>query len=164
MQEACRNWEEFEGRLLERYGYNDSLRLSKRKFMDSVESPGKERNMSTLLQEFEKRFARLSTLDRTVLDTSRVLLFVKSVNALDRESVGPLLETDEGLTTDWAVVKGVCSRFNKRHEWTGARPKASDRPTMYVVRCDRPHPKGLRRFYRGTQKQCGVPMEWAGTP
>ena len=71
-----------------------------------------------LLREFETRFARLSALDRTVLDTSRVLLFVKAVDALDREKVGLLLETDEGLTTDWAVVKGVCSRFDKRREWS----------------------------------------------
>ena len=71
--------------------------MSKRELMDWVESPGKERNKFAFLQEFERRFARISTLDRTVLDTSRVLLFVKSVNALDRGSMGPLLETDEGL-------------------------------------------------------------------
>ena len=34
VQTAFRNWEEFEGRLLEKYGYEDSLRLSKREFMD----------------------------------------------------------------------------------------------------------------------------------
>ena len=32
--------------------------------------------------------------------------------------MGALLETDEGLTTNWAVVKGVCSRFDKRCEWS----------------------------------------------
>ena len=118
VQEVCQNWEEFEGRLLERYGYDHSVRRSKRKFMDWVESSEKERNTSALLQEVERRFARLSALDRTVLDTSRVLLFVKSVNALNRGSVGPLLETDEGLTTDWAIVKRVYSRFDKRREWS----------------------------------------------
>ena len=112
----CRNWEEFKGWLLERYGYDDSLRLSKREFMEWVKSSGKGRNTSALLQEFEKQFARLSALDRTVPDTSRVLLFVKSVNALHRESVGPELETDEGLTADWVVVEGVWSRFDKRYE------------------------------------------------
>ena len=121
---GCQTWEEFELRLLERYGLDDSLRLSRLDFMAWVESPGKGRNTTALLQEFEKRFARLSTLDRTVLETSRVLLFVKSVDALDREKVGLLLETDEGLTTDWAVVKRVCSRFDKRHEWSDGAPKA----------------------------------------
>ena len=74
-------------------------------------------NASVLLREFEEHFARLSALDQTVLDTSRVLLFVKSVDVRDREQVGFLLETDDGLTTDWAVVKRVCGRFDKRREW-----------------------------------------------
>ena len=92
--------------------------------MNWVESPGKDRNTSELLQEFERRFSRLSALDRTVLDTSRMLFFIKSVDALYRERVGPLLETNEGLTTDWAVVKGVCNRFDKRHEWSNEGPLA----------------------------------------
>ena len=86
-----RTWEEFEGQLLEKYGLDDALRLSKRDFMEWVESPDKGRNTSVLLREFEERFARLSALDRTVLDTSRVLLFVKSVDERDREQVGLLL-------------------------------------------------------------------------
>jgi hypothetical protein len=85
-----------------------------------VESPGKGRNASTLLWDFEERFARLSTLDRTVLDTSRVLLFVKSVDARDQEKIGLLQETDDGLTADWAVVKRVCGRFDKRRDWAEA--------------------------------------------
>ena len=36
---ASRTWEEFEGRLLEKYGLDDALRLSKRDFMEWVESP-----------------------------------------------------------------------------------------------------------------------------
>ena len=138
VQEVCQNWEEFEGRLLERYGYDHSVRRSKRKFMDWVESSEKERNTSALLQEFERRFARLSALDRTVLDTSRVLLFVKSVNALNRGSVGPLLETDEGLTTDWAIAKGVCSRFDKRCEWSDQGLEAAG--TVAGKRSEEPTP------------------------
>ena len=76
--------------------------------MEWVEIPDKGRNTLVLLREFEERFARLSVLDRTLLDTSRVLLFVKSVDERDREQVGLLLETDDGLTADWAVVKRVC--------------------------------------------------------
>ena len=65
-----------------------------------VETPEKGRNASVLLREFEERFASLSALDQTILDTSRVLLFVKSVDIRDREQVGFLLETDDGLTTN----------------------------------------------------------------
>ena len=95
-----RTWEEFEGRLLEKYGVDDVLRLSKWDFMEWVETPEKGRNASVLLREFEERFARLSALDRTVLDMSRVLLFVKVVDVRDREQVDLLLQTDDGLTTD----------------------------------------------------------------
>ena len=98
-------WEEFEGQLLEKYGLDDALQLSKRGFMEWVEPPEKGRNVSVLLWEFEERFARLSTLDRTVLDTSHVLLFVKSMDVRDRGQVGLLLKTDDGLTADWVVVK-----------------------------------------------------------
>ena len=69
--------------------------------MEWVESPNKGRNALVLLREFEERFARLSALDRTVMDISRVLLFVKSVDKRDREQVGFLLETEDGLTADW---------------------------------------------------------------
>ena len=45
---AWQNWEEFEGRLLERYKFDDSLRLSKREFLEWCDNPGKGRNTSTL--------------------------------------------------------------------------------------------------------------------
>ena len=32
--------------------------------------------------------------------------------------MGLLLETDEGLMADWAMVKRVCSRFEKQREWS----------------------------------------------
>ena len=99
---------------------------------------GKGRNTSALLREFEERFARLSALDRIVLDTSRVLLFVKAVDVRDRDQVGLLLETDDGLTTDWAIVKGVCSRFDKRHEW-GDEGSSAVRPVP-ARKFDEPSP------------------------
>jgi hypothetical protein len=39
------------------------------------------------------------------------------VDARDREKIGLLLETDNGLTADWAVVKRVCGRFDERRDW-----------------------------------------------
>ena len=58
----------------------------------------------------------LSALDRIMLDTSKVLVFIKSVDEMDWEKVDLLLETDEGLTADWAVVKRVCGRFDERRD------------------------------------------------
>ena len=44
-------------------------------------------------------------------------MFVKSVDERVRDQVGSLLETEDGLTADWAAVKRVCGRFDKRREW-----------------------------------------------
>mgnify|MGYP000453365174 FL=1 len=52
-----------------------------------------------------------------MLETSKVLFFVTSFDSRVRESVGLLLETNRGLTTDWATVKEVCSRIDKRRDW-----------------------------------------------
>jgi hypothetical protein len=64
LRDGSGSWEEFEGRLLEKYGHDDTLRLSKRDFMEWVETLGKGRSASALLREFEDHFARLSALDR----------------------------------------------------------------------------------------------------
>ena len=48
-------WEEFESLLLEKYGLDDALRLSKQDFMEWLETPEKGRNASVLLREFEER-------------------------------------------------------------------------------------------------------------
>ena len=43
-------WEQFEGRLLKKYGLDDALRHLKRDFMEWVETPDKGRNASVLLR------------------------------------------------------------------------------------------------------------------
>ena len=101
----------------EKYGLDDVRQLSKRDFMEWVETPEKGRNASMLLREFEERFARLSALDMTVLDTSRVLLFVKTMDVRYREQVGLLLEMGDRLTGNWVVVKRDCDRFDKWREF-----------------------------------------------
>ena len=136
IQAGCRDWAAFTKEVLERYNYNDSLRLLRNDFMDWVNSPVKGQHASALLQEFDSRFARLSKLDQTVLETSKVLVVVTSFDSRVRESVGLLLETNPGLTTYWATVKQVCRRIDKRRDWKGSSPagpaieiRAEPRPT-----------------------------------
>ena len=86
-------------------------------FMEWVESSRKGRVTLALLQEFERRFMWLSVLDRTMLDTSKVLIFIRTVDPLHWEKMGLLLETNEGLMTHWALVERVCSHFDKQQEW-----------------------------------------------
>ena len=54
VQADYRNWQDFKERLLERYGLDDSLRLSKRELIEWVELPNKGRNTSMLLLEFKR--------------------------------------------------------------------------------------------------------------
>ena len=85
IQAACRDSEELEGRLLGWYGLDYSLWLLMKELMEWAELPGKGSNTSVLLQKFKKKFIVLSALDRTVLNTSKVLLFIKSVDSCDCE-------------------------------------------------------------------------------
>ena len=117
IQAGCRDWADFAEQVLEKYNYDDSLRLSRNVFVDWVNSLDKGQNASTLLQEFESWFARLSTLGWTVLETSKVLLFVTSFGLCVRESVGLLLEKNNGLTTDWATIKEACNMIDKHRDW-----------------------------------------------
>ena len=52
-----------------------------------------------------------------MLETSKVLFFVTLFDSRVWKSVGLLLETNRGLTIDWATVKEVCSRIDKRRDW-----------------------------------------------
>ena len=71
--------------------------MTKKDLMDWVESSNKELSASATLHEFEQRFDRLPALDKTILDSNKVLLFIKSVDEKDRRDLGLLLENDEGL-------------------------------------------------------------------
>ena len=59
--------------------------------------------------------------------------------------MGLLLETDDGLTADWAVVKRVCGRFDKRREW--ADNGATSAGSVTARRLE-PAPQGRREETR----------------
>ena len=91
--------------------------MTKKDLMDWVESTNKELTATATFHEFEQRFYCLPALDQTVLDSSKVLLFIKAVNVKDRRDLGLLLEDDDGLISDWAAVKRACGHFDKRRQW-----------------------------------------------
>ena len=105
LQEANLEWSSFEQSLLEEYGFGGSSRMTKKDLMDWVDSTNKELNASAMLHEFEQRFDCLPALDQTILDSSKVLLFIKSVDVKDRRDLELLLENDEGLISNWAALK-----------------------------------------------------------
>ena len=62
VQAGCRDWADFAERILERYSFDNSLRLSKKAFMDWVDSLGKGRNALALRQERIKRVTTNTSL------------------------------------------------------------------------------------------------------
>ena len=58
---SCK-WEVFERGLFERYGLDNSLRLSKKYPMDWIKLPRKERNTIVILHEFERHFVHLKLM------------------------------------------------------------------------------------------------------
>ena len=80
-----------------------------------------------------------------MLDTSKVLLFVRSFDLLNRGNVGLPLETNDGLTVDWAVVKGVCGRIDKRRDW---KEKASSPARLAVKTRAKPTPTRVEETRR----------------
>ena len=74
--------------------------------MEWVELPSKGQSTLELLQEFEKRFVLLLTLDRTMLYTSKVLFFHKGVDDRNRKKMGLLLGNKEGSQQIGLQFKG----------------------------------------------------------
>ena len=54
--------------------------------------------------------------NRTVLDTSKVILFLKAEDARDRKKVCLLLENEDEFISYWIAVKRVCGLYDKRRE------------------------------------------------
>ena len=97
IQAGCRNFVDFAVQVLEKYSYDDSLRLLRKDFVGWVNSPKKGQNASALFQEFESRF---SMSNHTVLKMRKVLLFVTSFDLRARERVSHHLEINNSLTTN----------------------------------------------------------------
>ena len=70
--------------------------------------------------------------------------------------MSPLLETDEGRTADWVIVKRVYSRFDKRREWSDQGLEATGAATGQ--RSEEPTPARMdvtRRWFEDHE----VPMD-----
>ena len=72
--------------------------------------------------------------------------------------MGPLLETDEGLTIDWAVVKRVCNHFEKRREWSDQGLGAAAAAAAISKRAEEPTPARTEVTQRWFEDD-GVPTD-----
>ena len=58
---------------------------------------------SAIFQAFNLRFDFLSSLEKTILDSTKVILFLKATNMKDRREFGLFLENKDGITIDWIM-------------------------------------------------------------
>ena len=85
--------------------------------MDWVDSSNKMLSANATFQELEERFGRLSTVNQTIIDSTKVLLFIKVADMKDQMELGLLLENVDGPITNWIAVKRDCGRFDKHYKW-----------------------------------------------
>ena len=119
LQRENQTWTTFERALLNEYNLNDMSRMTRRAFMDWVESD-KHLSVLEVLKEFSERFEQLNVRDRNIIMPDKVILFLQATNIKDRKDLGMLLEdqnSPSGLTEDWEEVKRACTHFCKRKLW-----------------------------------------------
>ena len=68
--------------------------------MNWVDSPNKMLSANATFQELEERFGRLSTVNQTIIDSTKVLLFIKVADMKDQMELGLLLENEHDLIMD----------------------------------------------------------------
>ncbi|MCO5550955.1 hypothetical protein L7F22_004450 [Adiantum nelumboides] len=88
--------------LRQEYFMEDSERVTKRTFLESVACPKDGLSPMELLREFERRYAQLSTTEQVTLDAEKVELFQQVTGSEIQEKLELLLEgesIEQGLKT-----------------------------------------------------------------
>ena len=119
-------WAAFEEVLKTTCLVEDTLKVTRRRFKDWVETPKRSLKVLEFLTEFEKCFGRLSTRDQTMLLPDKVTMFVRAMDIRDRHDLGMLLEDEtmeSGLTGEWDYVRNSVAQFTKRKQWLGSEEK-----------------------------------------
>ena len=116
-QEAHDSWVSFEEALREAYGYKEQKGRGLYEFDQWISSKKTHQTAMDAFVEFESRFAQLTERDQRLVGVDKALLFIKSIDRRERNSIGIQLEDDDGangLTENWAEVERVCRRYDKR--------------------------------------------------
>ena len=84
-----------------------------------MKTPEKGLKVLEVFSKFESRFKRVSVRDQAILASDKVIMFLRVVDAQDRNDLGMLLEDvtmASGLTNDWENVRISIAQFTKRRE------------------------------------------------
>ena len=127
--------------------------------MDWVELPRKGRNTITILQEFEKCFARMSTLIERCSRQVKTLDYFSQWWSARREKVNSLIENEDLITMDWVMVRRASIRFDKRHQWYNKTSTRCQMPTRRETHLQwvlgAPERKRSRKLGTGAYDKCG---------
>ena len=110
------SWDVFKTQLLSEYSVEDQSRVTKKSFIDWIEKRNKGLLIIDLLHEFERQFSQLSTIEHGLIALEKVDHLLQAIDKMDRRDLEPLLgdsNTDDGLISDWQVVKNACRKLSK---------------------------------------------------
>ncbi|KAL3693952.1 hypothetical protein R1sor_007603 [Riccia sorocarpa] len=128
-----RGWESFERAMREEYLDEDSDRITRRTFLDWIETQlGRTLGLSELKREFEKRYSKLPLRERLTLDTRRTELFLRTADDVNTDRLCFMLAdkvAEGGITFDWMRVDEAISVLTKQRRAVGVH---------YVVPVDFP--------------------------
>ncbi|KAL3689294.1 hypothetical protein R1sor_015603 [Riccia sorocarpa] len=126
---ACRyltilgGWESFERAMREEYLDEDSDRITRRIFLDWIETqPGRTLGLSELKREFERRYSQLPLRERLTLDTRRTELFLRAADDVSTDRLCFMLadRAAEGdITSDWLGVDEAVFVLTKQRRAVG---------------------------------------------
>ena len=117
---SSNDWVAFEQALLNEYMLGDTIRASRRSFLDWVDKEDKKISVMELLKEFEARYNPLTMTKKTLLEPEKIILFLKSSNRSYRDKLVSFLKnwtTPTSLVSDWNRVHEACNRISKRAQW-----------------------------------------------
>ncbi|KAL3702469.1 hypothetical protein R1sor_020491 [Riccia sorocarpa] len=116
-------WESFERAMREEYLDEDSDRITRRTFLDWIETqPGRTLGLSELKREFEKRYSQLPLRERLTLDTRRTELFLRAADDVSADRLCFMLAdrtAEGGITSDWLRVDDAVSVLTKQRRAVG---------------------------------------------
>ncbi|KAL3686294.1 hypothetical protein R1sor_008868 [Riccia sorocarpa] len=116
-------WESFERAMREEYLDEDSDRITRRTFLDWIETqPSRTLGLSELKREFERRYSQLPLRERLTLDTRRTELFLRAADDVSADRLCFMLvdrTAEGGITSDWLRVDDVVSVLSKQKRTVG---------------------------------------------
>lgn len=116
-------WEQFERAMREEYLEEDSDRITRRTFLDWVETqPGCTLGLSELKREFERRYSQLPLRERLTLDSRRTELFLRAADDVSTDRLCFMLAdrgAEGGITSDWLRVEDAVSVLSKQRRAIG---------------------------------------------